>query len=184
MHMKPLWPAVLVLAALCLSTARGAEGVDAALQARIDAKVKEIEGWAKEAAVVEATKAQNANTPAEYTAMTQEKWKGLSKLDPFVRSFSKNAAGQALKAKQDETVAEAFVSDAKGLKVAFLAKPSNWCHAGKPKHDEPMQGKSWQGSIEVDESSGVQQIQVAVPVLDGEKPVGSLVVGLVIAKLK
>ena len=46
-----------------------------------------------------------------------------------------------------------------------------------------MTGKTWQGPVEVDESSGVQQVQVAVPVLDGGKPIGTLVVGISISKL-
>jgi hypothetical protein len=80
-------------------------------------------------------------------------------------------------------VSEAFVSGADGGKVAFLGKTSNWSHKGKPKHDQPMSGKTWQGQVEVDESSGLQQVQVAVPVLDGGKPIGSLVVGLSVGKL-
>ena len=55
---------------------------------------------------------------------------------------------------------------------------------GKPKHDKPMKGQTWQCEIEVDESTGAQQIQVGMPILDGDKPVGSLVMGLMLAKLK
>lgn len=66
----------------------------------------------------------------------------------------------------------------------FLSKPSNWSHQGKPKHDEPMAGKTWQGGIELDESTGLQQIQIGVPVLEGDKPIGWLVVGFSISKLK
>jgi hypothetical protein len=88
-----------------------------------------------------------------------------------------------LKAKKTEAVSEAFVSGAEGTKVAFLAKTSGWSHKGKPKHDLPMSGKTWQGAVEVDESTGLQQVQVAVPVIDGGKPIGSLVVGLSLAKL-
>ena len=75
------------------------------------------------------------------------------------------------------------MSDAAGLKVAFIAKTTNWSHKGKPKHDVPMTGKSWQGPVEVDESSGQRQIQVSVPVLDGGKPIGSLCVGLSLSQL-
>ena len=71
-----------------------------------------------------------------------------------------------------------------GTKAAFLSKTTGWSHKGKPKHDLPMSGKSWQGPVEVDESTGLQQVQVAVPVLDGGKPVGSLVVGLSLSKLR
>ena len=100
-----------------------------------------------------------------------------------MRSFAKNPVGQFLKSKKSDIVTEAFVSDAAGLKVGFVAKTSNWSHKGKPKHDVPMTGKTWQGAVEVDESSGQQQLQVAVPVLDGDKAIGSLVVGLSVTKL-
>lgn len=161
----------------------GADAPDAALQSKIDQQIKVIQSWASDAVLVKAVKQQNAVPPPEFTAMTQEKWKALSILDPFVRSFNKNEAGLFLKSKKTEAISEGFLSDAAGLKVAFLAKTSAWCHKGKPKHDVPMAGKVWQGPIEVDESSGVQQIQVAVPVLEEGKPVGSLVIGLSIAKL-
>jgi hypothetical protein len=159
-----------------------AAGLDTAQQTRIDAKIQIIKSWASNPAIVAAVKA-HANLPADQAAMTQEKWASLSVLDPMVRSFTKNDAAMFLKSKKTEDVSEAFISDANGFKVAFLTKTSNWCHKGKPKHDVPMAGKTWQGQIEVDASSGVQQIQVAVPVMDGGKAIGSLVVGLSIAKL-
>jgi hypothetical protein len=46
-----------------------------------------------------------------------------------------------------------------------------------------MAGKTWQGVVEVDESSGQRAIQIAMPVLDGDKPIGSLVAGFNITKL-
>jgi hypothetical protein len=69
--------------------------------------------------------------------MTQDKWKGLSILDPFVRSFTKNEAADFLKSKKSDIVNEAFLSGSDGLKVASLAKTTNWSHKGKPKHDVP-----------------------------------------------
>lgn len=173
--------ATLGFAALALC-ATGAD-LDPALQAKVEAKIKEIQSWASDPILVKAIKAQNAGLPAEAAAMTQEKWKELSVLDPFVRAYTKNEVGQFLKSKKTDVITEAFVSDAAGFKVGFLGKTSNWSHQGKPKHDVPMTGKTWQGPIELDESSGAQQLQVAVPVLDGDKPIGSLVVGLGASKL-
>jgi hypothetical protein len=46
-----------------------------------------------------------------------------------------------------------------------------------------MTGKTWQGPVEVDESSGAQQVQVSMPILDGDKAIGSLVVSLSTSKL-
>lgn len=159
------------------------EGLDPAVQSKVDAQVKQIQAWAAEPAIVSAVKTANAGQPGDLAAMTQDKWKALSILDPVVRGFTKNAAAELLKSKKSEVVSEAFVSAADGTKAAFLTKPSGWSHKGKPKHEEPMAGKTWQGTVEVDDSTGLQQVQVAVPVLDGGKPIGSLVVGLSLSKL-
>jgi lipopolysaccharide export LptBFGC system permease protein LptF len=167
-----------------IASAASGAGLDPAMQAKIDGRVQAIKGWASDPTIVAAVKAMNATVPSDYTTMTQEKWAGLTVLDPLVRSFTRNDAAAVLRAKKTDDVSEAFVSSASGLKVAFLAKTTNWSHKGKPKHEVPMSGRTWQGEIEMDESSGVQQIQVAVPVLDGGKPIGSLVVGLSIAKLR
>jgi len=171
------------LAAVVWSTSLSA-AADPAVQAKIDAEMPKIKALAAEPAILAAVKAPNAGLTAAEQAMTQEKWKSLTLLDPFVRAYSKNPAGEVLKAKKTEAVSEAFASGADGVKVAFLSKPTNWSHKGKPKHDVPMTGQSWQGEVEVDESTGLQQIQVSVPVLDGSTPIGSLVVGLSISKLK
>lgn len=160
-----------------------AQGITPEIQARIDAKIKEIQAWAADEVIVRAVREHNANPSPEAKAMTQDKWKTLPVLDPFVRSFSKNAAAERLKARKDDTVTEAFISGADGTKVAFLSKPSNWSHKGNDKHEVPMTGKTWQGQPEVDESTGLQQVQVAVPILDGGKPIGSLVVGLSLSRL-
>jgi hypothetical protein len=175
--------AVLLILAACAGAALAAESLDPAVQAKVDARIKDIQSWAAEPAVLSAVKAHNGALPPEQAAMTQDKWKALSVLDPFVRGFAKNEAAAFLKNKQTPVVGEAFLSGADGLKVAFLAKTSNWSHQGKPKHDVPMSGKTWQGPMETDESTGFRQLQVSVPVLDDGKPIGSLVVGLVVSKL-
>ena len=175
--------AVIVGFACAIAGPGRASAADAALQAKINAKIDLIKTWAADPAIVAAVKAHNASEPADHAAMTQDKWASLTVLDPFVRGFSKNDAAAFLKSKKTDDVAEAFVSDAKGDKVAFLAKTTSWCHKGKPKHDQPMAGKTWQGAVEVDESTGQQQIQISVPVMDGGKAIGSLTVGFAVAKL-
>ena len=176
-----LTAAIILTAGL---TAPAAEALDAAAQARVDAKLKEVLVWASDPVIVNAVKAHNASVPPDQAALTQDAWKKFSVMDPVVRNFTKNEAATFLKNKKGEVVSEAFVSGADGLKVAFLSKPSNWSHKGKPKHDEPMAGKIWQGAVELDESTGLQQVQVSVPVLDDGKPIGSLVVGLSLSKLE
>jgi hypothetical protein len=172
-----------LLLPLLLLAVRAFAAIEPAVQAKIDARLPEIKAWAADPVIVAAVKARNASTLPEFATLTQDKWKSLSVLDPLVRTFVKNDAGSFLKAKKADWVTEAFLSDASGAKVAFLSKPTNWSHGGKPKHDIPMTGRTWQGEVEVDESTGLQQIQVAVPVVDGGRPIGSLVVGLSLLKI-
>jgi len=183
MKLKPLFKYLLVCLAGLPQLVKSAESLDPALQTKVDAQIKLIQAWAADPVVVNAVKAQNANPPADYLAMTQDKWKELSKLDPFVRSFDRNDAGALLKSRKTDAIIRAFLSDAEGRKVAFTTKTLAWSHKDDPKHLVPMSGKVWQGPREQDKVSGLEQIQVAVPVFDGDKPIGSLVVGMSVAKL-
>lgn len=168
----------------CAALSLRAERLDnTEAQARVEARLAEVQQWAADPALIAAVAAQNSTPPAEHATLTQENWAALSELDPLVRTFSKNTVASALRAKKPAWVNEAFVSDARGHKVAFLAKTSNWSHAGKPKHDVPMSGKTWQGKIEVDESTRASQLQIAVPVLQDGKPIGSLVVGIALGRI-
>ena len=173
----------MLAALLCLSQVAAASGLDPALQASVTAKIKEVKAWAADPAIVSAVKEYNTSKAPQAASMDQARWTNTSVIDPFVRGLTKTPAAQVLKTKRGEVVSEAFLSGADGGKVAFLGKPTNWSHQGKPKHDLPMSGKTWQGDIEVDESSGLRQLQIAVPVLDGRKPIGSLVVGLSVGQL-
>jgi hypothetical protein len=173
----------VVLLWLFVASAVAAADLDPKLQPKVDARIQTATTWAANPAIVNAVKAQNQQVPNEFKAMTQEQWASTAATEHLVRQFTQNAAAEYLKAQRDAVVTEAFVSDADGRKVAFLAKPTSWIHKGKPKHDVPMSGKTWQGKVEMDDSTGFSQLQIAVPVLDAGKPIGSLVVGLNITKL-
>jgi len=182
--MKKLWSSMVLagLSVFCLSTMALAADATSA-KAKAEAKAKQLSWMSTDPQVIAAVKAHNVNPPAESKAMTQEKWKALPVLDPFVRGLSKNALAEYLKSKRDESWSELFVSGADGTKVVLFNKTTSWSHKGKEKHDVPMQGKTWIGEVEVDASAGVEQIQIGLPVLDGGKAIGSIVVGLSVSKL-
>jgi hypothetical protein len=160
-----------------------ASSLPPAIQARIDEQLKLAATWAADPVVVQATRDHNRALLPALAALDQSKWRDLPARDPLVAEFTRNPAGQLLTAKRSPLVIEAFLSGATGVKVAFISKPTNWSHLGKPKHDVPMSGQPWQGPIEVDESSGYKQLQISVPVFDEDKPIGSLVVGLNVSEL-
>jgi len=182
--MKQVRSAFVAVAALLCAAAVIAGEVPAELKPKLDARIKVIQSWAADPVVVAGVKAYNTAPPAFAKEMTAEKWKGVSVLDTAVRGYTKNPVAESVKARKDTAVAEAFVSGADGGKVAFLGKPSNWSHKGKDKHSVPMTGGVWIGPVEVDDSTGQEQVQVGVPVLDAGRPIGSIVVGIAVSKLK
>lgn len=181
-HAEYRFAAVLALGAL--ATGMWGQALSPQIKAGAEARAKQLQALGTDPNVVAAVKAYNASPSAEAKAMTNEKWKKLSILDPFVRSLSKSPLGEYLKTKKDASIAECFVSGADGGKVAFLSKTSSWSHKGKDKHSVPMTGRIYYGPLEVDESSGAQVVQIGLPVMDGGKPIGSILVSLVAARLK
>ena len=157
-----------------------AESLTAEQKAAVDAKLTALKAWGSAPEVVAAVKLP---PPSWAVAMKEDQWKALSILSAEVKELSKNALATWIRGKKEAAVSEAFVSRADGTKVAFLGKTTSWSHKGKPKHEVPMTGKLWIGEVETDESTGVKQVQVSFPVLDGSTVIGSVVVGLQLSKL-
>jgi hypothetical protein len=176
----------MVGAVLVIGVVRAAEiEVTAAMQARIDEWKAKAAAWAAEKEVVEAVERQNKLGPI--AEMTEEKWKATKRREPVILQFQKNKAAGLLAEKAKETegaVSEAFVCAAAGEKVAFLEKTSSYIHKGRPKFDTPFStGKAWQGKPEFDESTQTYAVQIAVPILSKDKPIGVLVLGLSLSHL-
>jgi hypothetical protein len=151
------------------------------LKAKVEKRIAELQVLCTDATIVSETKAYNAAPPS---GMTNDKWKALTVISPEVKALTKSTLGVYLKGKKAVDIAEMFVNGADGGKVALISKTTSWTHKGKPKHDLPMAGKTWIGDVEMDESSGKQSIQFSIPVLDGGKAIGSIVIGLAVAELK
>ena len=78
-----------------------AESLSPAQRKLVDEKLKSIQSMGADATVVTEVKAYNSSPPPGSKEMNNEAWKQLTVLDPFVRSFTKNALAQYLKAKKD-----------------------------------------------------------------------------------
>lgn len=175
--------APLLFFALLLSACAGgwAKNKPVGLEEKIkNTVIPHAESLAALGAVVEAVKKANSG---HASSLTNDKWKQLPVSSEIVQRYQNNAAAKELKKAKAAYVAEVFVSSADGSKVAFLEKTTFWTHAHAAKHKVAMLGKSWIGELQLDDSSGSNQIQVSVPVKDGEKIIGTLVLGAAIAKL-
>jgi hypothetical protein len=172
------------LSAVFLAGIGSGQSMSPEIKAKVEAKIRQVQGWSTDPVIVAAVKAHNSGLSAEEKAMTNEKWAQATVLDPFVRSFTRNPLGTYLKSKKDDQISECFISGADGTKVAFLSKTTNWSHADKDKHKVPMSGRLYIGPVALDESTGLQQVQIGLPILDGGKPIGSIVIGLALSKLQ
>jgi hypothetical protein len=171
------------LATLCLASSATASETASEVDGAIQRKAEQLSSLGTDPVVVAAVTAHNAHPSAEAAAMTNDAWKGLTVLDKFVRSLSKSELVDHLEKDADPAISELFISGADGTKVAFFAKTSSWSHKGNDKHELPMKGEIWIGSVEVDESTGVEQVQIGLPVIDGETVIGSLVIGVALDKI-
>jgi hypothetical protein len=178
--------AVAFVAVLPLAALASNFEITPAVQAELDKEKQVVAGWAADPVIVGAVKEQNAKGPIE--GMDNPKWKTTRRSDAMVKAFQSSRAGQFLKGKLDASggaFSEAFLNASKGEKVAFVEKTTAYIHAGAAKHDVPYgTGKSWQGKPEFDESSQTYAVQISVPVMDGGKAIGSLVVGVNLTHLE
>lgn len=148
------------------------------LNINFDILFSEIHEIAESEIIIKATLAHNLKLPVEVAKLDNTKWKKVSPRDNLVKTFMQNEAALYLRAHLKSYVSEAFISGADGKKVAFLTKTSSWDHSGKPKHEVPMTGKDWKGEIELDESTGINQIQISAPIKHNKKSIGSIVLGI------
>jgi hypothetical protein len=150
---------------------------------KLDELIKQAGDLARNPELVAAVRDYNGKGRESTKDMDQDTWTKLTIMDPIVKDLRSNATAKFLQSKKSDVMSEAFVSGMDGTKVGFLSKPSNWSHKGKAKHDEPMAGKTWIGKPEKDASTGLSQVQFALPIVDGGKPIGSLVIGVAVNKL-
>jgi hypothetical protein len=178
--------AVALVAVLPLAALAQNFEITPAVQAELDKQKQVVAGWAADPAIVGTVKAQNAQGPL--AGMDNPKWKATRRSDALVKGFQANPAGQLLKSKIDGSggaFSEAFLNGSHGEKAAFVEKTTSYVHAGQAKHDVPFgSGKAWQGKPEFDESSQTYAVQISVPVNDGGKAIGSLVVGVNLTHLE
>jgi hypothetical protein len=173
--------AAVVVTFLPIMALAGSFELTPSIQSELERQAKALAVWAADPVIVNAVKEQNAKGPIP--GMDNAKWKTVRRSDPIVQGLINNPAGQFLKKKIEAsggTLDKAFLNGAQGEKVAFAEKTISYLHKGQEKFDVPMStGKPWHMTKPwFDESLQAYALQVAVPVLDGGKPIGVLVASI------
>ena len=153
-----------------------------------------VKAWLTDPAVIEAIKAQNAETSGFDAAKIDtldKQWRAEAKAGSgdLVNKVSGNALSAWLTKKKEEAggkIAEAFVMDAKGLNVGISDLTSDYMQGDEGKHQKTYGAGPdavFIDEVEFDESSGAFQSQLSATISDGGKPIGAITVGINVEKL-
>lgn len=188
MNLKHMLVAALMLAPL--GAAQAQENENATL---IKAFFQdEVASWVFDEALVSAIRVRNVIdkglTPEDILAKDKQ-WRAEVGTDthPLVDSIVNNDAADFLRhrvADSGGSITEVFIMDAHGLNVAASSATSDYWQGDEAKHAETYGkgvGAFHMSELEVDESTGVYQVQVSFTITDPNtnEPIGAITVGLI-----
>lgn len=140
--------------------------------------------WVSDDVFINAVKVQNSkNIPMETIKIIDQDWVN-GDADDFALSLQTNEIGKVLAKKiirNKKLYVEAFLCDAQGVIVGEYPKTSDYWQGDEDKFINSFnggKGRLYVGNLEYDESTKTYAVQVSIPVLDGDKTIGVLVMGL------
>lgn len=183
---KFLCVSVLVIFVLSIGGVAYSGDITPKMNPKIEAYKKKAVEWAANPTIIKAVQESNAKGPIP--GMGNAKWRELKENDPIVQSFITSPTGQLLTQWMDadpKGINKIVLSGDKSHRVAFTSMPAIYIGKGKPNFDEAFGGKAWQqAESKPDPSTNIDTVQIAVPVKDGGKTIGVLLVSLTAANLK
>ncbi len=156
----------------------------AELEELLRVKIRAVKRLAADTLIIDAVKEQNAkNVSLNEIKRIDNTWRSTKELTPFKKSLQINRAGKRLKraVRRNPTYGEAFLTDNQGANVAAYPATSDYWQGDEEKFTASFnngEGQIFIGPVEFDESSNTHAAQVSVPVVDGGKAIGVLIVGV------
>lgn len=169
---RPLFASVLLALGMNLVMAPAFADLPADLKARVETYQKKMTEWAANPALVKAVRDANGAP----STMSNAKWDDLPDSDPVVKgSMSGPVSDQLKKWEEDKNINKLFLRDAKGQVVAASGRAFLYNAANRPHVAAALKGQANHSQeVKPDPATQVKSVQVAVPVLDGGKPIGVL----------
>jgi hypothetical protein len=172
---------LLPAAALAIaSAALVAEEVPQAVQALAPT----LQAWGTNPTLVAAVEERNAQgTGLDAIKKQDADWRTTTGVNGFMAGLMDNAAAVELKRLEasEPFFTELFLMDGQGANVAMTNKTSDYWQGDEAKFIEAYkggQGAVHIGEVEFDNSAQAYLVQVSVPVMDGDRAVGALTVGV------
>ncbi|MCO5142489.1 MAG: hypothetical protein M9962_05305 [Oligoflexia bacterium] len=183
--MKYLRKLSLVCLLLLLASAKIDDNYDEQkISDRIDKEVPVLMKILENPKLIEKIKSQNESLPKILHIVSNKNWKNYNGSSDVIKFLEKNELAKELRELMPFYVSEFFVSDMNGKKVLFFEKTTWFDHSKLEKYLVPKKGSIWKGKMERDESSGIHQVQVGLPVRDKNKIIGVATFGLSIVRLE
>lgn len=191
MNLRTSYALILFLAASSLPSLSMAVDL-ASLPPKIRADVQVIEKWESEQALIKEVAAQNQKAvPLAEIQKIDKEWMASSRdtLDDRQKMLETNACATHLKelTGQLTDAAEAFVMDNQGALVCMTQKTSDYWQGDEPKWQESFlngKGAVFVDKAVYDESSHDTLIHISVPVMNDQKAIGAICVGIKRPKLQ
>lgn len=158
--------------------------ISESLQKLVDTRLNILDKYAADVLIVSAVKKANAQklSPDEIKKLDMEWISGVE--SDFVNTILDSDVSRFLRKKVRSNkllYTEAFLCDNQGATVGAYPKTSDYWQGDEGKFTRCFKngaGEIFVSPLEFDESTGSRSIQVSVPVKDGVKTIGVLVMGL------
>lgn len=152
--------------------------------------LEHVNPWSTDPVLVSAVKRQNRERLTLEGIKERDKvWMATPGIDGFMTALLNNTAADRLRTleKSQPYFLELFLMDNQGAIVAMTNKTSDYWQGDEAKFQKSF--KAGEGAVEIgkekfDESAQAYLVQVSIPIMDGNKAVGALTIGVNVDKLR
>lgn len=154
------------------------------LPAQVNELIPTLQKWGQDPILITAVSEQNKSSlTLEDIKLRDATWLATDGIDDRMKAIMSNAAAKRLLEleKSQPYFFEVFLMDNQGANVAMTNKTSDYWQGDEAKWQESFNsgiGAVHIGDVEFDESAQDYLVQVSVPVIDAEKAIGSITIGI------
>jgi len=180
---------VMITGLFFLAGVIAANAGEKAPQNVIDLAHSTLAAFGTDPVIVQAVKDENAK--GKTLAQIQEKdtqWKAYAGLADYMKAIMDSECGKHIREIQGSTpyYGEIFVMDNQGANVAMTDKTSDYWQGDEDKFQKSFAngaGAIFVDDVKFDDSTQSYQVQVSVPVMDGDKAIGAITFGIDVDKI-
>jgi hypothetical protein len=173
-----------------LAVAGAAMAGEPAPQAVLDLVDTDLVPLQTDPVIIAAVKQENAKRKSlDQIKEADRKWTSTPGIDAFMRSLLDSECGKHLQTIRSDKpyYSEIFVMDNKGANVAMTDKTSDYWQGDEAKFTESYKGGAGGthvSEIEFDESAQTYLVQVSLAILDGDRAIGAITIGIDVDELE